>query len=258
MISFSLAFVDGASSGLPPVVAGLPWTSLDVVSAAHASIDAALGALGGRARFFVLGRDVDVRLAAFPAERPSFEAFTKELVAYVHAHPLAPPGVSVGVGFSFAAVSSSDPSFEPLLAASDVMVVSYLPGLGAPEVGLTSDLPTDADTMIVRASGKPVVIESIGYPSSSVVGSSEAKQALFLDTLFSALEPRRVGFAFVNVDALHDLGPVRCAAFATEKGEPDGSVFTAFACSLGLATSLGQAKPAWTSFVKGAAAFASP
>lgn len=258
VLALSVPFVDGAVRGLPPELAGLSWSAPEVVAKTRASIDAALGVLDKRARFIVLGRDLDVYVAAFPSERASLEAFAEDLVAYVHEHPLAPPDVVVGVGFSFVGVSSADASFEALRGVTDVVVVSYLPGLGSPEAGLTSALPIDVDTMIVRSSGKPVVIESIGYPSSAVVGSSDAKQALFFDTLFDALAPRRSGFAFVNVDALHDLGPLRCASFVTERGELVGSVFADFACSLGIVSADGAEKPAWSSFLKGAAAFASP
>ena len=258
VVGFSLLVVDRAVTFLPPELEGLPWNAPEVLSYTHAAIDVALSALGGAARFVVLGRDVDVRLAARPDERAAFELFASDVLDYVRAHPLAAPSVRAGVGFSFEGVSAPDPSFLPLLDASNVAVASYLPGLGAAEAGPASDISAHADTLLLRAADKPVVLESVGYPSASVVGGSEEKQALFLETFFNALAPRRDRFVFVNVEALHDLGPVRCGERAAVLGEPADGAYAAYACSLGLFTEQGQEKHSWKAFLNGAAAFASP
>ncbi|HVK64945.1 MAG TPA: hypothetical protein VM694_10735 [Polyangium sp.] len=258
VLGFSLVIVDRAVSFLPPDLAEKPWNAPEVLAFTHASIDAAFVALGGAARFVVLGRDVDVRLAARPDERAAFELYASDVLDYVRAHPLAAPGVRAGVGFSFEGVAAPDPSFLPLLDASDVAVASYLPGLGAVEAGRASDISVHADTILAHAADKDIVLESVGSPSSSVVGGSDDKQALFLETFFGALAPRRERFVFVNVEALHDLGPVRCGARVSVLGEPADGPYAAYACSLGLFTEQGQEKPSWKAFLNGAAAFASP
>ncbi|MDI3282819.1 hypothetical protein [Polyangium sp. 15x6] len=258
VLGFSLVVIDRAALHLPPELADMPWNAPEVLSFAHASIDAAFSALGPSARFVVLGRDVDVRLAARPDERAAFELFASDVLDYVRAHPLAAADVRAGVGFSFEGVSAPDPSFLPLLDASDVAVASYLPGLGGAEAGPASDISAHADTILARAADKPVVLESVGYPSSSVVGGSEDKQAFFLETFFGALAPRRDRFVFVNVEALHDLGPVRCGERVAVLGEPADGPYAAYACSLGLFTEQGQEKASWKAFLNGAAAFASP
>ncbi len=258
VLGFTLVIIDRAVVHRPPELADLPWDAPEIVSSTHDAIDAALGALGGAARYFVLGRDVDLRLADRPDERAAFELFASDVLDYVRAHPLAAPDMRAGVGFSLEGVSDPDPSFLPLLDASDVAVASYLPGLGGVEAGATSDISAHADTILLRAADKPVVLESVGYPSSSVVGGSEAKQALFLETFFNALAPRRDRFVFVNVEALHDLAPVRCEERAAVLGEPAAGPYAAYVCSLGLFTGEGQEKASWKAFLNGAAAFASP
>jgi len=255
-LALSLALVDRSVRGLPPNLEGLPWDAPEMFTATHLAIDNTLMALAGKAGFVVIGRDIDVYFASHPAdERASLEALLLDTIAYVHEKA---PDTRVGVGFSFAGIAADDPSFALFADACDVVVSSYLPGLGETEVGVTSDLASDADVLLTKAGGKPIVLESIGYPSSAVVGGSTAKQALFLDMLFEALVPRRAGFAFVNVDALHDVGATPCADMAKRAGEPPDGPYAAYVCSLGLFTTLGQEKPAWLSFVKGAAAFASP
>ncbi|MDI1446562.1 hypothetical protein [Polyangium sp. 6x1] len=258
VLGFSLVIVDRSVAFLPPELAEMPWNAPEVLSFAHASVDAAFAALGGAAQFVVLGRDVDIRLAARPDERAAFELFASDVLDYVRAHPLAAPDIRAGVGFSFEGVSAPDPSFLPLLDASDVAVASYLPGLGGAEAGPPSDISAHADTILARAADKALVLESVGYPSSSVVGGSEEKQALFLETFFNALAPRRDRFVFVNVEGLHDLGSVRCGERAAVLGEPVDGPYAAYACSLGLFTEQGQEKASWKAFLNGAAAFASP
>jgi len=63
---------------------------------------------------------------------------------------------------------------------------------------------------------------------------------------------------FVNIVALYDLAPGRCAERATFAGQAVDGSWAAYACSLGLFNADSQPKPAWEVFIKGAAAFATP
>ena len=258
VVNFVFAVVDGNARGLEAAFSGLAWNDSTILKAMYARIDQIMERLGGTAPYFLFGRDVDVFLAAHPNERQAFEAFLLELVGYVRTHSLAPPNMRVGVGFSFAGATAPDPSWSKLLAASDIAACSYLPGLGSDNAGLASNIATDADVLVASAQGKPIVIEALGYPSSDVVGGSDGKQALFLETFFTALGPRRAGFAFVNIEELHDLAPGRCAERAMFQGQAVDGLWATYACSLGLFAPDGQPKPSWQVFVNGAAAFASP
>lgn len=258
VVNFVYAVVDGNTRGLMDDFSGLRWIDSTVLTAMHAQLDLVMMRLGGTAPYFLLGRDVDVYLAAHPEERVDFTAFIVDLIGYVRTHPLGPPDLRIGVGFSFSGATVPDPSWLELLGASDVATSSYLPGLGFESVGLASNIAADVDVLAVSAMGKPIVIEALGYPSSDVIDGSEGKQALFLDTFFTVLGPRRSNFVFVNIEALHDLAPGRCAARATFEGQPIDGVWAAYACSLGLFTADSQPKPAWQVFVNGAATFASP
>jgi hypothetical protein len=254
-LAMSLALVDRAADGRPAELVALPWDAMPVREAVHHAIDGVVGSLGDALAYLSIGRDVDVWLGAHPEQRAGFEALVGDAIGYAHEHA---PGVMVGVGFSFDGAAQQNSSFTALLGASDIAVLTYLPGLGTTAAGPTSAVAGDADTMIARAGGKPIVLEALGYPSRSDVGGSDDKQALFLETFFGALAPRRAGFAFVNVEALHDLGAIRCAALTAAQGEPAGGPYAAYMCSLGLVTVTEDNKPAWPKFLKGAATFASP
>lgn len=258
IVNFVFSIVDGNARGIEPPLSGLPWNDPLVVEALHGRIDVALARLGGTALYFLLGRDVDIFLAGHKSERAALEALMVDLAAYVRTHPSAPLGMQVGVGFSFTGVTLPDPSWGKLLAASDIVACSYLPGLGSSAVGLASNIAPDVDILVAQSMGKPIVIEALGYPTSEAVGGSSAKQSLFFETFFTTLVPRRTSFAFVNIEGLHDLAPGRCAARAGVEGQAVDGSWAAYTCSQGLLTADNLPKPAWEVFIKGAAAFASP
>lgn len=257
-VNFVYSVVDGRGRGLDSAFAGLAWDDPVVLKAMFGRVDEILARIGGTTRYFLVGREVDVFLSAHPEERPEFESFLNQVVGYVRTHPLAAPDLRVGVGFSFAGATLPDPLWSKSLVMGDVAACSYLPGLGENTAGLASNIAKDADLLVASSAGKPIVVEALGYPTTNVVGASEAKQALFLETFFAALGPRRGNFAFVNVETLHDLAPERCAARAMFEEQSVDGVWAAYACSLGLFTADGQPKPSWQVFLDGAAAFASP
>jgi hypothetical protein len=257
-IALTLALVDRAEDTRPSHLVDAPWDAPEVRDEVYQALDGVIDALGPSLSNLILGRDVDVYLAAHPEQRQAFELFALGALEHVRAHPGTPPDLGVGIGFSFVAATLSDPSFGPLLEASDMAVLSYLPGLGEKEAGLTSAIAVHVDAMVASAGQKPILLESFGYPSSSVVGGSPITQALFLETFFGELGLRRASFGFVNVEMLGDLGPVRCAERAAAQGEPPDGPYAAYICSLGLVTVAAEDKPAWTSFLQGAAAFALP
>lgn len=258
VVSFLFTVVDGSARKLESTFDGYAWDDSFVLKAMASRIDQILQRLGGKESYFLLGRDVDVYLAAHPDERPALEKFFGELIGYVRTHPMAPPNLRIGVGFSYAGVTVPDPSWPKLLEASDVATCSYLPGLGMDMAGSPGDIATDADVLVAKAQGKPIFLEALGFPTSDVVGGSDAKQALFLENFFTVLGPRRSSFEFVNIEGLHDLGPLRCADRAAFAGQATDGPWAKYACSLGLFTADKQPKAAWQAFLNGAAAFASP
>lgn len=256
-VLFNLALVDRAADGRPPPLDALPWDAPEVALAVHQAIDGVLARFGGELAYLTVGRDVDVYLAGRAGERAAFEQVAADACAYAAAHPAAPEGLRVGVGFSFEGASSS-PSFPALVAAGDAAVLSYLPGLAAGRAAPTSTVAGALDAMAALADGRPVVLQAVGYPSSTTVSGSDEKQRAFFQTLFDALGPRRAAFAFVNVAELHDPTPAACDAHAAAQGEPPGGLFASFACSLGLFDQGAAYRPAWLEVASSSAAFATP
>lgn len=257
-ILMNLAVVDRAADARPPAFKSLAWNDPLTRAALDQAITKLLLSFGAELKYVTFGRDVDVYLADHPAERAAFTELAAHACAFTRTNAQAPAGLEVGVAFSLDGASQPDPSYAQLLGASDIAVLSYLPGLGGPQPGLPTDATAAADAMISAASGKPIVLQALGYPSSPAVNSSEPQQRLFYETFFGALAPRRAAFSMVNLFQLHDLAPVACDAYATAQHEAPGSPLATYTCSAGLFTPSHLEKLAWTLVLQGSATFASP
>jgi hypothetical protein len=255
----NLAFVDRRADARPDELTPLSWDDPQVIAAADATLDGLLQTIGPSLSALTFGRDVDVFIESHPEEREALEAFIDHVSSFAKKHPAAPPELKVAAGVSFEGlVVSPSPSIEALLASSDIAAISYIPGLAEGGVAPASEVATQLDHVIAAAAGKPILLQAVGYPSDPLAGSSLEKQSLFFETFWGALGPRRAFFPWVNVAELHDLGPAACDAHAASQGEPKDSKHAAFFCSLGLFTSAGEQKPAWSSVLEAAATFASP
>jgi hypothetical protein len=258
LVVLNITMVDRAADGRPDALAGKAWDDPASFAALHDVIDGAVARLGTNLAGLTFGRDVDVYLAKHPSERPALRAFAAEACGHARQRVGASAPLGVGVAFSFEGATTPDPSFAPVLAACSAAVLSYMPGLGGSNVAPASAIAGAVDAMIGAASGKPIVLQALGYPSASLVGASPDKQALFFQTFFEALAPRRRAFALVDVFELHDLGPNACAALASAQGESPSGPFALYACSTGLHAAGDQAKPAWLDVLAGIAQFAAP
>jgi len=258
-IIVNLAVVDRRADARPEELTMLAWDAPEVFAAADATLDSLLQKIGPDLSGLTFGRDIDVFIEAHPDQRAAIEAFTSHVSAFAKTHASAPPELKVAAAVSFEGlVTSPSPSLEVLLSSSDIAAISYIPGLAEGGVAPASEVATQLDHVIAAAAGKPILLQAVGYPSDPLAGSSLEKQSLFFETFWGALGPRRAFFPWVNVAELHDLGPAACDAHAASQGEPKDSKHAAFFCSLGLFTSAGEQKPAWSSVLEAAATFASP
>jgi len=108
--------------------------------------------------------------------------------------------------------------------------------------------------MTALASRWPVVLQEVGYPSATVLSSSELNQARFVRSVFRAWNASAARIPFLNYFLLHDLPPQLCGQLAQYYGLPHDRNFQAFLCSLGLRYADGKPKSAWSALVKAAKA----
>jgi hypothetical protein len=112
--------------------------------------------------------------------------------------------------------------------------------------------------MLTLAGSHPVVLQEVGYPTSSVLSSSEADQASFITNVFQVWQTHLQQMPFLNYFLLHDLTSTFCASLAQYYGDPNDAAFEAYVCSLGLRHTDGTPKMGWGSLVSAAASQAFP
>jgi hypothetical protein len=212
----------------------------------HALIDSLRPDLA-HVSYLSIGNEVDPYLSSHPAEWATYKAFLTDAIAYVHS---VAPSVKVGVTATFdGANGAAAADVAALNAASDVYILTYYPltgdfGVRPPDAPLT-DLPR----MVSLAGVRPLILQEVGYPASTLLGSSEQLQAQFVTNVFDAWGPRGDRIPFLNVFLMHDFPQTLCDYFTQYYGLPGNERFSQFLCTLGLRKANGTPRLAWTAFV---------
>lgn len=205
--------------------------------------------LNRNVEYLSIGNEVDVYLAAHPAEWDAYTRFYR--FAVTQAHALA-PWIKVGVTTTFDAATREARLVDRLNRTSDVEILTYYPlgdhfAVRAPTSPL-ADFPT-----MLRLSGRrPLVLQEVGYPSAQRLHSSPTRQATFVRAVYRAWGRAGSRVPFLNFFLLHDFTRPMCEQLGTYYGARDEN-FLAYLCSLGLRQTDGRQKPAWTAFIDGAA-----
>ncbi len=218
-------------------------------------------------KYFSVGNEVDTYLKGQPQEWPAYGSFVTAVVDHMHSKH---PGVKVGITItSPSALVSHRTEVQSLNAATDVLILNHY-GKTEPGFAVTppEQVATDLAAMVDLAAGKPLVIQEIGYPSSALLGSSDAKQAEFVQHLFEAWKTQGSDkIPFLSYFKQKDwpatyCNKEACAADVDANGicnpssnpplEEARKNFIAFLCSLGLIDDTKQPKAGWTAFQQSA------
>lgn len=199
---------------------------------------AVLDRAGGTVRSVYLGSEVDIYFSSHRDELGPYLRLVGDAAAFVHR---AYPGVRIGISTTLLAVDQEQSIARAVNRHTDFFAASYYPEASRP-----LQVRSDLERIRALAGRKPVFFEQVGFPSSPVTGSSEAKQAAFFRRFFATIlerplrRPRILG---ANIDWLYEQSETACSDFEDRYGFHD-PVFHAFLCSLGLHRSDGSAKPA--------------
>jgi hypothetical protein len=234
----------------PADLAGAAFDSAEMKARFRALINALKPIIGGRVKYLSIGNEVDVYLSSHPEQWAAYRAFYADAVKAVHA---SLPGIQVGVTTTFTSSQTQESKITELNAPSDVYMLTYYP-LGAsfrPRQPTTVD--ADITQMLRQAGARPLVLQEVGYPSATELGSSEKAQADFVSLLldrWSAAGASRI--PFLNFFLLHNLARETCDQLAAYYGLGGDANFKAYLCTLGLRRADGTPKSAWQALVSGA------
>jgi hypothetical protein len=209
-------------------------------------------------RYIMVGEEVNLYLALHPEEWQPYINFYTDAASYIRQRL---PNASVGVPILF--VNYDPATLQNLInlnAPSDVLALTYT---SSPITGRSLDQQmraplTDFPMMVASplASGRPLVLQEVSFPSTTSMASSEQMQAEWLSNTFSALASPQVNgsVAYINFLQLHDYAPATCDGLVQQFGLWFWPGASAYFCSLGFLRNDSSPKPAITNFAVGAAA----
>jgi hypothetical protein len=216
----------------------------------HVLLDAVAAALPGKVTYLSIGNEVDGYLQS-TNQWTQYRSFYEDALDYAHT---TMPGVRVGVTGGYdGVIGSSRAQMATLNTHSDVIMLTYYPIGGGFAVGPPTIARTAFPAMLAVANGKPVILQELGYPASTLLGSSDAKQAEFFANAidqWSKIDGTQM--PFVNLFLLHDFTAEECHAFGDYYGIPNNAQFEAYLCTLGLRLADGTPRPAWQAVVTAA------
>ena len=239
---------------LPADLAALPFDDPLVISRFNQMLDALIPVLGTQGRYVSIGNEVDVYLITHSAEWTAYKSFVDAGAAHVRA---LNPQLRVGSTMTFNGASANAQQATTLNANNDVYIFTYYPL----NPDFTPRAPSTAAPDFVRmhelAGSKPIVLQEVGYPTSTVLGSSETAQATFYGNVFDGWLANDSAIRFLNIYLLHDPTQAECDAQSAYYGL-SAPQFNALICSLGLRHVDGTPKAVWTTLTDKARAAGLP
>ena len=248
-ILVNIPIVAISSRTMPADIAGLPFNNATVKSRYHSLIDQVVPYFNSSVKYISLGNEVDTYLSANPTEWAAYKTLIEDARTYIHS---LKPNIKVGVtttfdGFIGNASAQTAANVASLNANMDVIILTYYPTNSSTFVPRApATVSSDMAKMINIAGGKPLVMQEWGYPSSTVLSSSEQMQADFITNTFSLWKQYGSGrIPFISFFKRREWNSAYCA---TLSGQSSGQPFYEFLCSLGLLDNAGTPKLAYTAF----------
>jgi hypothetical protein len=245
-ILFTFPVFDITNKTVPDDIIGLSLNDPVVMSRYRNAINQILPYLNSDVIYFSVGNEVDFYLAANPGEWAPYKDLVDNAINHLHS---VRPGMKVGVTTTFQNSIVEAANIATLNTNTDIHIMTYyLTDSALMVTDPPSTVLTDLDSMVVQAAGKPLVLQEIGYPSSTINGGSEVKQAQFVEHVFSKWQS--IGaekLPFISFFKQKDWNPAFCTTVTG--GQISGEVFWEFMCSLGFTNNDLSPKPAWTTLI---------
>jgi len=239
--------IDTNQRNLPDDLKTKAFDDPKVISRFRALLAALIPQLPKQVHQISLGNEVDAYLAEHPAET---EAFARLMAIGEKEGRRLRPGLGVGVTTTFNGMRDRPDIVRRVNAGTDCMFITYYPLKPDFTVQPVSVVPADFAGMLHTAGAKPLVLQEIGYPADTLLNSSDALQAQFIDAVFAQIAKHRAKIAVANFFILYDLNKSQLETFTAYYGLPDAR-FRAYLGTLGLKRANGTPRPAWARFEKG-------
>lgn len=255
-VDLTIRTIDTNQVSLPADLAGRALNDPAVISRFQAMLAALAPKLTSTVKWVQLANELDIY---FSQNMSSIPAFMSLYSAGASTLKAARPGTSVGVAFSYSAYWYNNAAFLAISPNMDHIAFTYYPIRPDYTVHDPSIAISDLGEMISAANGRTMVLTEVGYPSSTVIDSSNAFQSTFYSNILNTLQGLSGRVAAVNFFQMSDMPTATVNSlvgyYSTGAAIGSAQAFGAYLGTLGTVDVTGTSKPAWTAFATGATKF---
>ncbi len=195
-------------------------------------------------KFLTIGNEIDSYFGSHTGEIEAYATLLRNIIPELRKEF---PYAQIAVNTTYGGNSFVKNNMKSITDQTDVHSVTYYHINGDFSVKDPGNIGGVIQDMIKAAGAKKLLIQEIGMPSSSVNGSSEEKQALFVHNVFKTLRKNQTRIAGVTYLWMNDL-PQSLVDFFGEYYKLPDNRFKEFLASLGIFTKEGTPKLAWAAF----------
>ena len=239
----SLNPIDTNSLRLPDDLRNKPLDHPDVIARYKKAVEYVLSRLPDtKLVAFSIGNEIDGFLGADSAKWAQYERFFQATADYVRQQK---PDVPVGAKVMLPSlIGDRRRQVQAVNRHADAVFVTYYPLNGDFSVKPPTVAHDDIKAVLKLYPQKPVYFLEAGYPSSPHLGSSEQRQARFVQEIFNVWDQHHTQIRAVNFIWLHDISLAEVNRYKKYYGV-DARSFGEYLGTLGLRTHNGQNKKAF-------------
>ncbi|AUM12982.1 hypothetical protein [Ketobacter alkanivorans] len=248
-----LQVINTVTREVPAGLGATAWDDPAMINAFTGLLDQLLPSMQGRVTYLSIGNEVDVYFEnARMDELAAYKTFVSAIQTYLENRlPQAQLGITVTAG---GWLGSNVQSWLDLTANTDVIITTYYPLQGDFSVQPPTAAAADIPALLSVVTDRPWVFQEVGYPASTIGGSSEAMQAEFVRQVFATWRDANGRIPFLNWFLLHDFSTELVDQFVGYYGVNNPN-FRAYLDSLGLRNRNNTDKQAWTVLLQEAESF---
>jgi hypothetical protein len=173
---------------------------------------------------------------------PEYKAFLQAIKPKVNSY-----GIPLHFTGTLYGITESGNTWTDMGQAVDKVSFTYYPLNSDFTVKSPDVVFTDLNSIATKFAGKDLFLQEIGYPSSTTLNSSQAKQAEFFCNFFNAWDTHKDQISHVSILRLNDASPAAAEETAVAYGIPGNAPFIEYIRTLGIRTwaGKGEEKPAF-------------
>lgn len=246
-ISLMLGFIDTNNLRLPHDLQNRDFDDPELINRFKAFVDYVFLQIPNlELNSLAINNEIDIYLGTDKLLWQQYQVFYQEIANYIHT---TYPDIKLGSKITFDGLSSfAKLQAKELNLYSDVIMLTYYPLNANFSVKEPSTVSKDFALFVELYPDKPIYILEAGYPSSSLLGSSEEKQAEFIKEVFIAWDANVEHIKLIDFTWLHDISPSSLIEYSNYYGI-NSSFFLAYLETLGLRTFDGEDKKAFKIFI---------